>query len=155
MKATHVIGAFILSAAAVSIAYGQVSINGRPAPQVKVTNAIDVDKVAMLNDIKELKAQLAAQQKQISDLKSELALVKTQAGDAVAVNFKQGQILNVLPEKLNTLEHNFNHHQHLGMLYSIQNGKGNLSWTETTVPKQFCKQPPNGASWESSCSVPK
>lgn len=155
MKATHVIGAFIISAAAVSIAYGQVNTNGRPMPQIKVNNVIDVDKVSMLNDIKELKAQLAEQQKQISDLKSELALVKTQAGDAVAINFKQGQILNSLPEKLSTLENNYNHHQHMTSIYTVQNGKGKLTWIESTIPKQFCKKPPTGAYWEEACFVPK
>lgn len=102
-------------------------------------------------DIMNLRNELNALRQENAALKSEIALVKTQVGNAVAVNVGQAQTLNPLPGRLNDLERRYNRHTHLLRANQFDGVTKSIARIKTGEPAEFCIT--SGTS-DFSCTYP-
>jgi hypothetical protein len=103
----------------------------KPPAGVQVAGATQIDILNLRKDIDALKAENAA-------LKSELSLVKSQVGNAVAVNVSQAQTLSALPGRLDGLERRFNRHTHLLRVNQFDGVTKSIARITTGEPAEFC-----------------
>lgn len=142
LRATAVIAGAALLLAAAAVAQ---TLKAPTAPaNIQAAAASQIDLIALRNDISALK-------KENETLRSEIALVKTQAGNAVAVNVNQSQILNPLVSRLDDLEHRYNRHTHLFRFNQFDGVTKSIARIKTGEPSDLCTM--DGTN-NFSCTVP-